>query len=215
MDDAHGNTLSARDRAYAHVRDQILRGSFRSGEFIEEGPISDEIGVSRTPVREALHRLYADGFVELLPRRGARVRGVTVDELRQFMDARFALESHAVRVICQNRPTLPATLSGHVESLRDNLLTNNTFEAAEQDRLFHRELMKLTGNDLLVELFDRLRFRFILATVSCPVDVSRVDELAEEHRALLEAISRYDAPEAVRLLGAHLTSDRAPRFRRD
>ncbi|TPQ42966.1 GntR family transcriptional regulator [Cupriavidus pinatubonensis] len=205
--------LSAAERAYQHIHNQILRGQHASGAFLEEEPLSDEIGVSRTPIREALRRLAAEGFIELIPRRGARVRGVTAQELRQFLEARYALESHAIRTICQQKLAVPAEMARMIGEISRLVLERNFFEAAELDRQFHRAIVCLAGNDLLVELFDALRFRHLLACLSTPPDPTQVRLVVDEHVDLLAALSSHDTARALDNLAEHLDPERAPRLR--
>jgi len=207
-----GSQPSAAERAYEYIRDRILHGEYTSGDYIEEEPVSAVIGVSRTPIREALRRLAAEGFMELIPRRGARVRGVTPQELRQFLEARFAIESHCIRMICTRKPAIPAGLAHLIGEISRLVMEQKFFEAAELDRQFHRSIVGLAGNDLMVELFDMLRFRYLLAMQSTPPDPQLVRAVVDEHVELLAALSAYDAAQAIKLLAAHLDPEHAPRF---
>lgn len=207
-----GALRSAAERAYEHILDSILRGEYTSGTFIEEEPVSAVIGVSRTPIREALRRLAAEGFIELIPRRGARVRGVTPRELRQFLEARFAIESHCIRTICTRKPPIPAGLAHLIGEIGRLVMEQKFFESAELDRQFHRSIVALAGNELLVELFDTLRFRYLLSMLSTPPDPHLLREIVDEHVGLLAALSAYDSTRALKLLAAHLDPEHAPRF---
>ncbi|NEE31310.1 GntR family transcriptional regulator, partial [Streptomyces sp. SID7982] len=91
-----GHATPTAERAYEHVKDLILDGTYGSGELLTEGQVATELGVSRTPVREAFLRLRSDGFLELYPKRGALVVPVSVGEGRDIMQARLLLESFAL-----------------------------------------------------------------------------------------------------------------------
>ena len=93
----------ARDRVYVWLRDEIIRGSIEGGRFLDELWVSGTMGVSRTPVREAFHRLAAEKFITLLPRKGAQVRTVTARELEEVYQSRQLIEGHAVTVLCAPR----------------------------------------------------------------------------------------------------------------
>src|ERR1700744_3261363 len=101
----------ARERVYVFVCEQILKGHFVGGSFIEEEQISSAINVSRTPVREAFHRLEAEKFIDLLPRRGALVRQVTASELTDVYEARRVIEGYSIARMGQERLPVPAEMT--------------------------------------------------------------------------------------------------------
>lgn len=195
---------SARDRAYAFVRDGILRRTIKVGAFLEEEQVSTAIGVSRTPVREAFHRLAAERWLELVPRRGAMVRQVTAQELVEVYEVRRLLEGHAVRQLCLSRQGVPA-LSG---ALLDAMCANGA-ETIEQhvslDQQFHRSLVATLGNAVLIEMYDSLRARQQqVALCAFAADPGRLQTILDEHRLLLGALSRFDLTEAEAILSVHL-----------
>ncbi len=95
--------VSFKDRAYQHIRAKLLRGSLESGERLSEEALASEIGISRTPVREALNRLATEGLAMQLPHYGVFVRTFERDELADLYDLRILLESHAVRLAAERR----------------------------------------------------------------------------------------------------------------
>lgn len=154
-----GNEVaSARDRAYAFVRDGILRRTIKAGAFLEEEQVSAAVGVSRTPVREAFHRLAAERWLELVPRRGAMVRQVTAQELVDVYEARRVIEGHAVRLLCAARQSVPAIS----HELLDAMCTDDASSSEQQvslDQQFHRSIVATLGNNMLIEMYDGLRAR--------------------------------------------------------
>ena len=107
----------ARERVYEWLRDEIIRGSLEGGRFLDEQWVSGTVGVSRTPVREAFHRLAAERFITLLPRKGAQVRMVTGRELEEVYQTRMLIEGHAVQVICQRELGAPEQMSELIEPM--------------------------------------------------------------------------------------------------
>src|SRR3954447_25770308 len=91
----------AADRAYLHLKQRILSREYAGGSLLTEGEIADAVGVSRTPVREAMLRLSTEGLLRLYPKRGALVVSVSADEVRDIMEARELLESHAVELVLE------------------------------------------------------------------------------------------------------------------
>ena len=92
---------SVREAAYGHLRDSILRGSLLPGTRISEPNLAEQLGISRTPVREALQRLSQEGLVELTPAKGARVRVLSAEEVREVYEARAMLEGEAARLAAE------------------------------------------------------------------------------------------------------------------
>lgn len=195
---------SARDRAYAFVRDGILRRTIKAGTFLEEEQVSTAVGVSRTPVREAFHRLAAERWLDLVPRRGALVRQVTAQELVDVYEARRVIEGHAIRSLCSARRGVPA-LSYALLDAMDADAASAIEEHVTLDQQFHRSLVATRGNVVLTEIYDGLRARQQLVALSAfAADPSRLQTILDEHRALLAAIAEHDSAAAETVLIAHL-----------
>src|ERR1700733_14401869 len=110
--------MTAADRAYEHTKERILDGAYEEGQLIGEGEVSDAVGVSRTPVREAFLLLEAEGLLRLFPKRGALVVPVSAHEIDSVLEARELIEGHALRKILR-RP--PGTRTAVTTRLRDVL----------------------------------------------------------------------------------------------
>lgn len=195
---------SARDRAYAFVRDGILRRTIKAGAFLEEEQVSSAVGVSRTPVREAFHRLAAERWLDLVPRRGAMVRQVTAQDLVDVYEARRVIEGHAIRSLCAARRGVPALSY----ALLDAMHTEPAAAIAEHvklDQEFHRSLVATLGNVVLIEMYDGLRARQQLVALSAfAADPSRLQTILDEHRAILAALAEHDSQTAETVLMGHL-----------
>jgi DNA-binding GntR family transcriptional regulator len=194
----------ARERVYLYVREQILRGRFAGGSFVEEEEISSALGVSRTPVREAFHRLEAERFIDLLPRRGALVRQVTAQELLDLYEARRMIEGHAISRICREEIPVPPEMAAIIDEL-DRLPQDDYFERIELNRRFHFVLVAAVGNGVLSELYQSLGARQQrVAMTAISTDPSRITRISREHRALLSALSEWNETEALAVLEQHL-----------
>lgn len=194
----------ARERVYLRVREQILRGHFAGGSFIEEEQISSAMGLSRTPVREAFHRLEAERFIELLPRRGAMVRQVTAQELAHLYETRRMIEGYAVARICQEEIPLPAKLDIILDRI-DQVVDADHFARVELNRRFHFTMVAALGNEVLSELYQSLDSRQQrVAMTALSVDPNRMARIQNEHRALLAALRVWDEPQARAILEQHL-----------
>ena len=194
----------ARERVYRFVRDGILSGGTPGGTFLEEGQISLAVGVSRTPVREALSRLEAERFVELIPRRGARVREVTLQELVQVYEARRVIEIHVARSLCTARAGAPAMMGRLLEDMY-TLSPDELVRHVELDVAFHQAMVAASQNQVLLEIYDTLRARRQrVALTSISVEPKRLYPILEEHGALLRALDACDADAAAAILERHL-----------
>jgi DNA-binding GntR family transcriptional regulator len=195
----------ARERVYLYVREQILRGNFPGGSFVEEEQISAAIGVSRTPVREAFHRLQAERFIDLLPRRGARVRQVTAEELVQLYEARLMLEGYVASRICREGIAVPAQMPELLARMREADVRDDLFTHVELNRLFHRAMVAALGNDVLIQLYDSLSSRQqLVAMTALGTDPGRLDVIMAEHAELIEALQAKEEGRARNVLDRHL-----------
>lgn len=207
---------TAGERAYQWAKEAILGGRFPEGAFLEEKVVSDEAGVSRTPVREAFHRLAAEKFIDLLPRRGAQVRSVTARELFETYEMRQVLEIHGFRILCEKNIDIPSELSAHLDLMEDpgRLARcragdrDAIAEHSKMDFFFHYSFVKATGNSVLIDLFTSLQPRHQRIAVSAvSLRPKRLTVIGPEHRALLQALTVHDFDTAERTLRRHLRPD--------
>ncbi|MFF2652256.1 GntR family transcriptional regulator [Streptomyces sp. NPDC058045] len=198
---------SIRGQVLAALRGALVGGELSPGEVYSAPALADRLGVSATPVREAMQQLALDGAVEVVPNRGFRVATHTVPELAELAEVRALLE---VPVVLKLARTLPA---GHWAELRP--LAENTVRIAaagdragyaECDRAFHRALLQLAGNCQLVRTADDLHRRAQWPLVSGPRTCPRSALLADagEHAALLDALEAGDIEAVESLLRGHL-----------
>ncbi len=199
-----GGGATARERAYAGIRAGILSGTFAPGRFIEEAIACELTGVSRSPVREALNRLAAEGFVELHPRRGAMVKLLSAAEFEDLCEVRHMIESHAVRRICRGGHTVPDRLDQLCDA-QVALSADDLLESVEINRRFHQAIVVASGNTVLVQMFDNLQANLTrVAMLSLKLGVGQNDVIVREHRALVAALRDHDEDLALSILDRHL-----------
>jgi len=193
------------DAAYEALRRRILDNTYPPGHQVLEQALAEELGISRTPLREALIRLQKEGLVEVIPRHGMRVLPVSPADMKQIYEILSALESTAAELAAKRRPS-DAELAPLERASRDmaKALKADDLEAwAEADERFHRHLIELSGNRLLVEavlnFWDRAHRvrRFTLRLRPKPVHSTK------EHVALVERIRAGDAAGANEVNRAH------------
>lgn len=204
----NGAVATARDRAYDGLRAGILSGDFPPGEFIEEATATKATGVSRTPVREALSRLAAEGFLVLHPRRGAMVKQISANELFDLYDVRLMVERHAARRICREKLPVPKLLFELCDQ-HDEIAINDHLAFADLNHRFHETVVAAAGNAVLCQVFENLRANLTrVAMLSFQMGVRKERE-GLMHRSLAEALANHDETKALAITTEHLS--RMPR----
>ncbi|MBW6398251.1 GntR family transcriptional regulator [Roseomonas sp. HJA6] len=196
--------LPASQRAYVYIRDRILNGELASDTFVEEEHISTLIGVSRTPVREAFSRLQAEHLIDLVPRRGARVRGVTLREMFEFYEARRIIEGHVAGSLCRAKAGAPPAMRSVLAEMRRELPTPGP-RYMVLDAALHQALVAASSNEVLMEMYAGLSTRQRrVALISLKIQPRRPALIHEQHEALVDALERHDEEAAHTVLEAHL-----------
>ncbi len=195
---------SAAAAAYAYIKERLLDGSYPGGTLLSENELARRLGVSRTPVRQAMLRLAGESLVELYPRRGALVLPPRASEPDEVLEARLLVETHCARRAAQHGTALAGALRETIEAQEASLLDGGAgFLAA--DREFHRRIVVANGNEILVGYYEGLRDRqqrLLARTVTRDPDSIR--QFVAEHRAIVEAIARGDGEGAAGLTERHL-----------
>lgn len=198
----------AAELAYRHVKDALLTGRLPAGEMISEGDVADELGLSRTPVREAFLRLAADGWLRLFPKRGALVVPLAPGEAEAAVEARLLLESHAVDVVAADAGARDALVSRLRELLarqQEAVDAGDLDGYADHDAAFHLAVVAAGGNALLTGFAVTLRERQQrMIALSVGRTGERAPGFVEEHEGLVAAIEAGDAAGFRERLRAHL-----------
>ena len=208
-------------KAYNFLRKRILAGEFPPGGFLSAQSLSKDIGVSRTPVREALRQLEYDELVTIVPKLGAVVKTLNQDQFQDLLGYREALEVHATGRAAQlRRPEEVEQLKSILESMKEfvNGLLHNPQDSevlqklAEQDIRFHRAIFAMARNDFIREKSERAYILQRMLTPSLIYKVMPRDEVVksnamssfEEHVAIYEGIRDGDAAKAQGAMSRHL-----------
>jgi len=196
---------SAGQRAYDFTKWAILSAVYQGGDVITEGRLANEIGMSRTPVREALLRLEAEGLVRLCPKKGAIVSSFSVDEAEDVLEARVLLENYTASRSFGNRAALlPQLDEAHKETKRCRR-HRDTAGFTQADRVFHELIVDAAGNAVLSSIYRTLRERQTLFTsVLMRGRVDRMDAAIGEHQGILEALRGDDESVFTRAVNDHL-----------
>jgi DNA-binding GntR family transcriptional regulator len=198
---------SGRERAYRHLRETVLVDPDIQGTFLNEVDLAQDIGVSRTPVREALLLLVAEGLVEMVPKRGAYVPPLSGRQIRELMELRTLLEQHAASVtLARKAVPLDAMRAALAEQRR--LLTAEPCDAQEfieWDRRFHQSLVDAAGNDLIARTYAGLRTRQVRVGVAALFRATdRQRTVCAEHGRIVDALESGDEAAAHAAIADHL-----------
>ena len=201
-------SASASERAYAALRARVVSGEVPGGTMLSEGEVADELGMSRTPVREAFLRLQAEGWMQLFPKRGALVRPIEPDELAEVVEARHLVESAAVRTVTADDGATTAlvnSLRGLVGAQRAAAESADLDTFALLDVTFHQTIADAGGNSILTAFYSSLRdrqHRITARTVRAGQD--RVEAILAQHTELVDLVGAGDAAGFEVTLAAHL-----------
>ncbi|WP_326786682.1 GntR family transcriptional regulator [Streptomyces sp. NBC_00151] len=196
----------AADRVYAHVKQGVLERRYEGGSLLTEGELADAVGVSRTPVREALLRLEAEGLIKLYPKKGALVLPVSAQEIADVVETRQLVEEHAARKAVPASPRLLARLEELLAQQKEQAAAGDLAAAAVTDRCFHAEIVRSGGNEILSRLYDQLRDRQLRMGVAVMhAHPDRITKTLVEHEQILQALRAGDADAVVALIHGHVS----------
>lgn len=199
------NYKPLREIVFEAIREAIINGILKPGERLMEIQLAEEMGVSRTPVREAIRKLELEGFVVMIPRKGAYVAGLSMKDIADVFEIRAALEGLAAglaaeRITEEELEELERLLVKIGECIQSDDLN----AVIEQDTEFHEVLFKATRNERLEQIVSNLREqiqRYRTASLSSP---GRMKVALEEHKQIVEALSERDVEKAQRLAREHI-----------
>ncbi|MEO3972696.1 GntR family transcriptional regulator [Streptomyces sp. CAU 1734] len=192
-------------RVYTHVKQAVLDRRYEGGTLLTEGELADAVGVSRTPVREALLKLEVEGLIKLYPKKGALVLAVSAQEIADVVETRLLVEEHATRKAVPASPRLLARLEELLEQQRSRGEAGDLAAVAATDRLFHAEIVRSGGNEILSRLYDQLRDRQLRMGVAIMhAHPDRIAKNIVEHGEILDALRAGDPDRAAELVRRHV-----------
>jgi DNA-binding GntR family transcriptional regulator len=191
--------------AYETIKRQILDNTLTPGAQFLEGDLSKRLGMSRTPMREALIRLESEGLVEVSPRHGMRVLPVSPEDMEQIYEILTALEASAAELLARRRPdaTALAPMETACDAMEEAIANDDLAAWAAADEAFHTHLVNLCGNPRLASIC--LKFRdqsHRVRMITLPLRPKPVSS-TKDHRALLGAIRDGDAAKAREIHQSH------------
>ena len=199
------NAKSLEERVFLALREEILGGKFKKGDTLTEVALSTRHGVSRTPLRGALHRLAEEGLIEIVPNRGAVVIGIGREELVDIYKIRMRLEGLASREATEKISDEDVErLKESVELAEFYIKRQDTEHLKELDSEFHDIIYRASGNRLLYKTLSELHGNIQFYRKRSIAVEGRLEKSISEHREILAAIESRNADEADRLTSLHI-----------
>lgn len=195
---------------FEKVREDILNGRYATGDKIVEAKLAEELGVSRTPVREALKQLELDGLVESLPNRGVIVKGITDQDIEDIYTIRLAIEGIAARWSVERIDPEEIDQLKEIYDLMEFYASKGDVEKSfELNTRFHETLFKATKSRYLEHVLKDFQL-FIKSTRSESLkSEGRLDRALAEHRLILDAYLNQDVDAAIEAITNHISNSRA------
>lgn len=199
------NYKPLRELVFESLREAIISGQLRSGERLMEIQLAEEMGVSRTPVREAIRKLELEGLVAMIPRKGAYVAGLSLKDIVDVFEIRGALEGLAAELAAERITEEELEqLERYLVKISDDIENGDLERVVASDTDFHSILYQASRNQRLSQIISNLREqiqRFRATSLSYP---GRMKIALEEHRKIVEAISTRDGELACKLAQEHI-----------
>jgi DNA-binding GntR family transcriptional regulator len=203
--------ITLHDAVLNQIRDMIIEGTLMPGTRINEGQVGASLGVSRTPLREAIKTLASEGLVEIVPAKGAVVRRFTESDIREILEVLKALEQTAARLACKS--ATDAAIK-KIAQMHKRMLAlyeaKNRLAYFKLNQSIHTAIVQASGNSVLAQTHDTLQARIKRIRFIGNETPDRWAAAVAEHEEMIEALIARDAERLAEVLGRHLdkTMDR-------
>ncbi|WP_332685106.1 GntR family transcriptional regulator [Bosea sp. (in: a-proteobacteria)] len=195
------------DEVLERLRDMIIEGRFAPGQRINEGLVGAQLGVSRTPLREAIKTLASEGLVEIQPAKGAIVRKFTAQDLLQILEVLKALEQLGGRTACaQASDAAIAAIKALHDAMMELYRTRNRLEYFKLNQAIHSAVVAASGNDVLVEMHATLQARIKRLRFIGNEGPEKWAGAVAEHEEMIEALTKRDGEALAAAIGKHMDS---------
>ena len=192
-------------KVYRALKTEIIKGSLKPGTKLSEGKIAEQMGVSRTPVREALKELAAEGFVKMNPNQAVVVSNASVEDVQEVLQIRGVLEGLAARLATKMISEEEIKeLEKYQKQMEYYTKKDDVLEFSEMDAEFHVLILNICGNNRLIQIRKNLSdqaHRYRIRSLSVP---GRLKYSLKEHQEIVEALKRKNAEQADRLSQKHI-----------
>lgn len=194
--------LPLRDVVFNTLRQAILKGDMEPGERLMEITLANKLGVSRTPIREAIRKLELEGLVNMIPRKGAIVASISEKDMKDVLEVRITLEELAVKLAIKNMTDEDIELLVKAgRNFENAVISRDIVEICEADVAFHDIIYNKTGNNRLIQIISNLREQMYRYRLEYIKDARTHSILISEHNDIIKCLKNKDvvaAQEAVR-----------------
>ena len=208
-----GLGLSSSEQAYIALRDQILSGERKAGEPLKERDLCDELNVSRTPIREALRRLFADGLAEMRPRRSIIVSRFNEEELSEIFELGIVLESFVAGLAAKKASDADLNALRSLASEMEAVVAAGEAvamdEYAKLDQAFHARIAQAARNPRITQILQQTVSLRLLMNVMNKYSHHDFEDSLSHHRMIISAIAARDSEWAENAMGSHIRTGRA------
>ena len=197
--------LPLRDVVFNTLRHAILKGELEPGERLMEIALAQKLGVSRTPIREAIRKLELEGLVVMVPRKGAEVADITEKDLRDVLEVRTALEELSIELAIRNMDDEQFdNMKKTNEAFARNSEGDDLIKIAESDVAFHELIYMATGNKRLIQIINNLREQMYRYRLEYIKDKTTHERLVQEHNRIIDAMQLGNVKEAKTAIKLHV-----------
>ena len=197
--------IPLRDVVFNTLRSAIITGKLSPGERLMEIKLADELGVSRTPVREALRKLEREGLVITTARKGAQVAPINERDLKEVLEVRKSLESLACQIASQKiTPQQVEELKAMNGSIEKAIADNDTETITQLDIDFHEVIYQITENRRLIDILHQLKEHILRYRLQYIKDMKNKKNIVEEHKKIINALEGHNPKAARREIERHI-----------
>lgn len=201
--------LPLRDVVFNTLRQAILTGELKPGERLMEIHLANKLGVSRTPIREAIRKLELEGLVTMIPRRGAEVAQITEKSMNDVLEVRRAMDVLCVELACERISEEELSqLKTACDNFEQMVKTRDVKKIARADVELHDIILRATGNSRLIQLVNNLSEQMYRYRYEYIKDFSQHEKLVEEHRIIYESLVNKDKETASDAAKIHIDNQK-------
>ena len=199
--------LSHNEQAYARLKESVTTLTYKPGEYLNTANLMQELGLGRTPINHALHRLSNEGLVQIIPRKGVMVSPLSIDDALELIDVRMANESLCARLAAAKITEAELhQLKSLAREFDDAVNRRNMAQVINSDRLFHEQIALAARNQILTEILKVLHARSQRFWAISLSTEGHLKEVKAEHQSIIEALAKADADAANAAVEAHVLS---------
>ncbi|WP_203287778.1 GntR family transcriptional regulator [Metabacillus sp. cB07] len=199
-----------KDQAYEKIKELIVNGDLAPGDFISEAFLSEQLEMSRTPVRSALQRLEHDGILRIHPKQGIYISDISVKQINEVYEIRIALETFALRKLSKTIEQNQLEVLHGILKTQFEHVKNEEFDLSlKYDLIFHLKIMEFIENDQMLEMYKSIRDKLkFFGNEVLKKNIDRLWQTYEEHISILEELEEGNTEEVVERMENHLQDGR-------